>query len=99
MELVNFVPSHAMALSKMGLEPPFYLFISLIDMKNIRLSVEWCRNVSDSIDRADVLLPEIVIDTLPVNSPGILRAPLEMLWNAAGHDYCPYFANGKWWKT
>jgi hypothetical protein len=101
-ELRQFIPAHLAALVDLGVELPAYVFLSFIDIGGLFLRTERSGIASARpIDRTDILLPEITVEALPVNTSKALREPLETIWNAAGNDFCPYFKAGaeeKWWN-
>jgi hypothetical protein len=101
-ELREFIPAHLAALVHLGVEFPAYVFLSFIEIGGAFLKAEWSGSISARpVDRTDILLPEIAVEALPINTAKALRQPLEMLWNAAGNDFCPYFNStieGKWWN-
>ena len=95
--LRDFVPNHLALLGEMGVEPPAYLFISLVNVNGTHL-VTGNRGTQGTVSRADLLLPEVPIEALPIDTASVLRPQLDLLWNAAGDDHCPFFQlDGRWW--
>lgn len=77
-------------------EPPVYVFLSLLGVRNYRLAFRWDRT-SVPLDRNDLILPDVQVDDLGANAAAILRSTFDLLWNAFGLDASPsYDADGKW---
>jgi len=85
---------------QVAVEPPFYVFLSLLGLRRYRLGVNVRWFLADDqapIDRDALILPEVVIDELGAPAHTILRPLFDMVWNAWGYDRClNYDAAGVW---
>lgn len=89
--------------SKLSIYPPLVLFVSLIGVKGYKLAVSqsldtWRRH-THLIDRDLLLLPEVVIEDMIVDSANLLRPIFDAVWNSAGwiKSY-GYDDSGEWGK-
>jgi len=96
-DLRETLPNHLNLLTMLAVPTPIYVFVSLIRVGGCRLMYERSTSSRDSVDREDILLPEVVIEDGGVPVDNILKPMLDMIWNAVGHETCPrYDAKGKW---
>jgi hypothetical protein len=99
LELRTFLQSQFQMFDQLYLEPPLYLFLSLVDAKGYFLADEFFRMTSEAgLARSDILLPEMTVSSLAADNIDALLTPLlNRIWNAAGNEQCPHFdADGKW---
>ncbi len=78
-------------LGTLGVAPPLFVLVSLLDVEGYGLAVRQDLTLSKRgvpIDRADLVLPEEIIEELPVQVDTILRPVLDGVWNAAGWERC-----------
>ncbi|CAN7205864.1 ATP-binding protein [Paenibacillus sp. LjRoot153] len=89
-------------LSSLGVQPPIVLMVSLLGVKDFAIFERDSIIFGDDnrIDKEDLLLPEIVIETMPANPAELarlLRPVFDTYWNAAGYPACRnYNADGDW---
>lgn len=84
-----------------GMEPPFFVFVSLTGVKNIILAA--ARNSFDfsqhRFDRDVIQTSEVFLDDYPADKDQIyqfLKPALDEVWNAAGFSGSPFYtADGK----
>lgn len=88
---------------KMSIYPPLVLLVSLIGVKGYKLAVSqsldiW-RQHTHLIDRDLLLLPEVVIEDMIIDSAKLLRPIFDAVWNSAGwlKSY-GYDDSGEWGK-
>lgn len=85
--------------TQIGITPPVVIALSLLGCKGAcmytdRVS-EGC--VVSTIDRDAVILPEVVIDSLDVDVPQVLKPIFDTVWNACDfRRSLNYDENGKW---
>ncbi len=91
----------------LGVEPPVFVFLTLIQVKGYRMSVEdflrqndfylsFC-NESCSIDRDNLLVPEVFIETYDIDPAEALRPCFDSIWNACGFPRSlNYDDHGEW---
>lgn len=86
-------------LTELGVLPPFAVMCSLLNVKGHRF-----KHGGDSgghlrvpIDRADLLLPEMIVEDPTPAAQIWMRPVLDALWNAGGQPRCAlYNTDGKW---
>jgi len=80
--------------------PPVCILLTFVGLKGTPLLAEADAGYSvRDFDRDSIKLPEIVLDdfALDPDPKRLLRAPLDVLWQHAGLDSCPYFlSDGTW---
>jgi len=89
-DILKIVPSYLKILSELEIQPPFYLFISMLGIKDYQLKavnqVNWYL-VRNAVDRDILQLPEIVIDSFEVKLEKTLKESFDMIWNAFGFSH------------
>lgn len=84
--LLRFYPHYMEILSKLGLEPPFYLFLSLLGVRDHHLvGGQRFFGLPHKYRREVLLLPEIVVTDAALAAESVLRPTFDMLWNAFGY--------------
>ncbi|HZT08768.1 MAG TPA: GAF domain-containing protein [Chloroflexota bacterium] len=85
---------------KLDVPPPYSVGLSLLGIRGYRLAVEdwlWSEMTNHSIERADLIFPETMIEDRAAPSAAICRPIFDMLWNACGFQRClDYDASGAW---
>jgi len=95
------VPLYIQTLGPSGIDPPFYVFLSFVNIKGTRLEVPSRTGPTLGTHAAEsdtLLLPEAVLDDAKTSdvSP-VLRAVFDMVWNAFGYPRSFNFdRNGQW---
>jgi hypothetical protein len=85
-------------------EGPFVLAISLINVKGYIMGLGFHEAMgqsieSNSMDRSDIILPELYLENLANSSASILKPAFDLIWNACGHEKSLNFDdNGNWKK-
>ncbi len=83
--IVEGVERFVNGMKGVGITPPIWAFISLIDVKGAKIHQGRYSNVNYfSIDRDILQLPKAVINDLDVNAASLLRPSFDLVWNAAG---------------
>jgi len=92
---------------KIGVSPPFYIFLTLLNVKGRRMALNSERSWSHGyrsmydhpIDRSSLLLPEIRVEVAdPESYSAILKPLFDSLWRSAGWPYSHNYDGdtGKW---
>lgn len=80
--------------------PPVCVFLTFTGLQDIAFLVEADGGyVVRRFDRNSIKLPEAVLEDFAASSDPkrLLRQPLDVLWQHAGLDGCPYFlSDGTW---
>ena len=89
-------------LSRIGVQPPIVVLVSLLGMKGrLLLAGDGFFPGGHSFDRDPILLPEQLLDSYPVSAreelPLLLRPLIDSFWQAGGWPHSPlYDAAGNW---
>jgi len=98
-ELTRGVSRYLKLQQKLGLEPPVFVTISLVGVKeSVILTRDQANNrfLSKPIDRDVLLTPEILIEESAANTDSLLRPALDTIWQASGWPCSQgYDENGK----
>jgi len=99
--LINEVERILRDLAFMSIEPPYAVFVSLLEVKEMRLHLardprdpSWYDNLSRPLDRDQYHFDEVIFETAPTNAAdcaGVIRPILDQLANAGGIPGSPVF--------
>lgn len=78
---------------KAAIEPPYALFVSLLNSLNVSIDGLTNDDGDYAIDRARVDVPEIVFDEVVEDIPAAIRPLLDMIWQAASWTDDPLYQN------
>lgn len=93
--LLESLPKYFELLQKLGLRSPLWVFLTLVDVRNVVFP--FIQTAEKRFDRDTVLIPEILAAGPKTESTEIVRKMADMVWNAAGIDRCHSIdANGNW---
>jgi hypothetical protein len=88
---------------RLGVEPPLFVMVSLLGVHGYlvkpspQIAGRFWKDDANPIDRSDLLLPEIMIDSFEVNLIEVVRPIFDSLWNASGWPQSKNYDNeGKW---
>lgn len=108
-QIIKSLSDYTNLYSKLGVELPIYLFLTLINVKGyefyideeFRLNIEIRRKTANRnkivFDRNSMMFPEIVINSFNQSPEDILRPTFNLIWNSVGltRDF-NYDENGNW---
>lgn len=96
--IIDSIPGYLQILKLLKIFPPFFLFITLIDIKGYFLiSRSILKNEDHKIDRDILLLPELIIERYEEVVETILKSSFDFIWNSAGYkESLNYDKNNKW---
>lgn len=97
-ELIDGCNNYFRALRTLGIEFPWFLFITLIGVKGFSISLGGMfRRNETPIDRDVLMLPELFIEGEVTDSASILKPVFDSLWNACGFpESRNYTEEGEW---
>ncbi|MGO9470593.1 MAG: helix-turn-helix domain-containing protein [Isosphaeraceae bacterium] len=87
-ELMEATNSYLSAYKKLQVEPPIIVMISLIGVRGYTIRAGAFRDSQGSIDRDNVLLPDLLIEDLPVPVETVLKPAFDAMWQASGWRKC-----------
>ena len=74
---------------KLGVEPPFFIMLSLLDVKGYRMSIPAMsmRFPQDNrpINRNNLLIPEVMIENFDAEPSKVMKPIFDAVWNACGY--------------
>lgn len=90
---LEYIEKYFSITSILGVEPPFAIFMTIMDVKNVILigPSDYFRGIVFQFDRNNIILPGIVIEDTQTEIPKILQPILDMFWQAAGWNGSPYY--------
>ncbi|MCA9072658.1 MAG: ATP-binding protein, partial [Planctomycetaceae bacterium] len=92
-QLLRCLPDYLTALKKLGVVPPIWCFISLVNVKGVEIPNyrSHIPNPYRSLDRDEVRLPELQITDFDCDVKELLRPVLDMVWHGFDIEKSPYF--------
>lgn len=100
--LISEFRYHIQLYQELENELPMFLMVSLLRAKNIRMGVgssfEFDYGISDRpIDRDSLIMPEIFIDDLNIDTAKLLKPVFDSIWQACGYERSYNFnSEGEW---
>lgn len=86
-ELIKSLYDYLSILKKLNVELPVFIFLTLVGVQGYSMAVDkmsFSINEVHTIDRDNLLLPEIVIESYDIIAKDILRPCFDSIWNACG---------------
>lgn len=104
--LLQAVKRHIELQQFLGIEPPVFIMVSLLGVRGYKINRGGHPpNCTEEIDRTNLIIPEVVIDTFDGRNDHItevMRPVFDTTWNAANYASSPnYDKDGKylkWWS-
>ena len=102
--LIRSLSNYLDSLKTLGVEPPVFLFLTLLEVRGYRLSHQYQAKRGGEnlqfgleIDRDKLEIPEKIIENFDERSNHILRPCFDSIWNACGYPKCyNYDEEGNW---
>lgn len=84
-----------------GVEPPIVVFLSMLGFKGYNMAHKFSFGVNDvfPIDRENLILPEMLVESFSEQAHTILRPLLDAVWNASSWDRSPNYDEGGNWRS
>ncbi|MDD5039496.1 MAG: ATP-binding protein [Dehalococcoidales bacterium] len=98
-KLIESFKSYPNILRALTVEPPIFIFLTLLSVKGYSMVVResYGRTESHTIDRDILPLPEIIIERYDVRAEDVLRPCFDSIWNACGFPRSfNYNDKGEW---
>jgi len=101
-ELINSFKNYLNILKELTVEPPIFVFLTLLGVKGYSMSVDRSRfNIDEvyTIDREVLQLPEVLIENYDDKADKVLRPCFDSIWNACGFPKSKNYNDaGEWTK-
>jgi hypothetical protein len=100
--LIERTPRLLTLLKAIGVEPPLIIMLSMVGVRGYELAVKhspgWPTSIDRPIiDRDNLVIPEVVVESFDVDSAKILKPIFDIVWNAAGLQGSKnYDGDGNW---
>ncbi len=99
-ELIKSLSAYLSLLRTLNVEPPVFVFLTLLGVKGYSMAVNKWRFWIDeihTIDRDVLLLPERIIESYDVKAEDVLKPCFDSIWNACGFPKDLYYNDaGEW---
>lgn len=96
-QIYKFVNDAILFYNTIGIQPPFYIFISMLGVKGKTMASKRLHLHKSYIRENNLLMPEVIITDINADIKKSLKNVIDMLWNASGIDSSIYFdENGEW---
>lgn len=98
-KLIQALSSYLQVLSELNVEPPIFVFLSLLGVKGYKMTIkrELYFDEGHPIDRDLLLLPEAMIDDYSIDTKEVLSPLFDLIWNACGFQRSLNFSeDGNW---
>jgi hypothetical protein len=94
-DLVRALANYLAVYEFLGVERPFVLTLSLLDVKGFAMP-----NLpgGHAIDRSDLILPEVVIDEIDASPSSIWKPTFDLIWQSCGFERSVNFDSAGTWK-
>ncbi|MFC1931249.1 helix-turn-helix domain-containing protein [Chloroflexota bacterium] len=86
-ELIRSLTEYLSALKTLNVEPPIFVFLTLLGVKGYSMAVDtWRYDFEEihTIDRDILQLPEVTIESYDVSAEKVLKPSFDSIWNACG---------------
>lgn len=99
--IVQAIDKYLASFKKLGIDFPVWAYLSLVEVKGYIFYLSQRYSIilthQQPIDRNELLLPEIQVDSPDVQGKDILKPAFDLLWNACGFECSKsYDKEGKW---
>jgi hypothetical protein len=101
-EIAEEASAYVNLLASLNVQQPFFLMASLLGINGHQIAADGIQMIpTRAFDRDDLILPEVMLETLGADVPLLLKPAFDTMWQAVGRDGSPsYDGNGKWrWTT
>lgn len=99
--LIHALQRFLLALEHIAVHPPFFIMVSLLDVSGYQMITKDEEGIigllGEKIDRDNLLLPEVILDTFDVEPSKVLKPIFDSIWNSCGWKASQnYNNNGNW---
>ena len=99
-ELIKSLTDYLAVLKTLEVEPPIFIFLSLLGVKGYSMGIDtWRYDIEEihTIDRDILQLPEVIIENYDEAAEKMLKPCFDSIWNACGFSRSFYYNDaGEW---
>lgn len=93
-ELTKKLQEYTSAQKNLGVEPPFFIMLSLLNILNYTIySGERFISEGHPIDRDVLVIPELVVESFDYDPAEVMKPVFDTIWNAAGWEGSINYSN------
>jgi hypothetical protein len=95
--LIKATEAYLRIQGQLGVQPPIVLMISVLGVRGYRMHLPWGGREAHAIDRDNLVMSEIILESFDIDASQTLRPLFDALWNASGiSQSTSYDREGKW---
>jgi hypothetical protein len=95
--VIRSISAYLGALGYIDCQPPVAIMLSLLQVEGLYISPEVGGFIGTTVDRPDLLVPEILVTDMTSDPGRFLRPTFDAIWNACGYVGSPsYDKDGTW---
>lgn len=94
-QLMQAVQNYLAALSAVEVDPPVFVMVSLLGVNGYYITGAY-EDTEEAFDRDALLLPDVLVEELPVDPARLLRPVFDAIWQASGWSRCHHYDDGNW---
>jgi hypothetical protein len=100
-EVMKAMTKYITFLKNIGLQPPFMVFLSLLDVRGYEMHLRLDQIPvlhTHPVDRDNLIIPEIILESFQFDVDIIMRPIFDAIWNACGysHSFNYDLNTGRW---
>jgi hypothetical protein len=97
-QLMQAVQSYLDALNAVEADPPVFVMVSLLHVNGYYITGAH-EETQEAFDRDALLLPDVLVEELPVDPAWLLRPVFDAIWQASGWSRCHHYDEGGNWVS
>jgi len=97
-ELLQYLPRYVKIQKNLGVEPPLFVMLSLLGVKDCIMPRTWSFEEAHPVDRDSLVIPEILVESFDFDAAHVMKDAFDAVWNAAGFPRSMNYdeKSGKW---
>jgi len=97
-ELLSNLPRFVSNQKELGVDPPLFIMLSLLGVKNCTMPLRWSFEERHPIGRDNLVIPEVMVENFEFDQAELMRPLFDTVWNAAGFPRSMNYdeKTGKW---
>lgn len=84
--ILEYLPKYLSILKRLNVNPPIVLFLSLVGVKNSKMSLDgaYFSHTNSLIEKDELYLPEVILENCEYSPGETLKPAFDLVWNACG---------------